>query len=92
MIHTFVPTHVGPSKLDLLLADAPPMTEENKEKVILIIDIARLGKLLGGPPMTPKVFYSAYDCPLHVLQHHQHDLQIEWNTKSYQSSVQGHDF
>lgn len=91
MIHTFVPSNVGPSKLDLILADAPPMTDENKEKVILITDLNRIGKLLSGKTMTPQQFYEAYDSPIDVLQHHQHDLQIAWNSKQYQS-MQGADF
>lgn len=85
----FITHSVGPSKLDLLLADAPDLSEESKEKVILIIDIVRLAKLLGGPPPKPHEFYALYDSPLYHLQQHQHDLQVAWNTKQYNDSVYG---
>lgn len=91
MIHTFVPTHVGPSKLDLLLANAPELSDENKEKVTIITDLIRLYKLMGFT-VTPAGFYNWYEQPLYQLQSSQHDLQIHWNTLQYKSSIQGADF
>lgn len=92
MIHSFIPTTVGPSKLDLLLADAPELSDESKTKVIILTDISRLGKLLSGNPIPPKAFYAAYDAPIEYLEKVQHDLQVELNTLQYRNSVQGHDF
>lgn len=89
MENIFISHSVGPSKLDLLLAEAPDLSDESKEKVILIIDIVRLAKLLGGPPPKPKEFYDLYDSPLYHLQQHQHDLQVAWNTKEYEDRVYG---
>lgn len=83
----YVPTHVGPSRLEEILADAPPMTNENKEKVSIIQDIAKLGKLLGYKNMTPEHFYSIYEMPIPVLEGVQHTMQAEWNTEEYKKRL-----
>lgn len=88
----FVPTHVGPSKLDLLLADAVELDDAQKEKVILLTDIGRLAKLLYTHQLTPKEFYDFYDRPLDELQQYQHDLQTTYNTELYQKSLKDADF
>ena len=88
-----VPNYIGPSKLDLFLADAPELSDEKKEKVGVIQDINRLGLLLGGKPMGVAAFYDAYDnVPLHQLQVVQCDLQVAWNTIQYERRMQGVDF
>jgi len=92
MIHSFIPTTVGPSKLDLLLADAPELSDESKTKVIILMDIDRISKLTTGKPMSPKAFYDGYDCPLEYLERVQHDLQVSLNTAEYRARIQGHDF
>lgn len=91
MENIFITHSVGPSKLDLLLADAPDLSEESKENVTIIIDLIRLYKLMGFT-VTPRGFYKWYDEPLHQLQMMQHNLQIEWNTIQYRNSIQGADF
>jgi hypothetical protein len=94
MITHYVPTTVGPSKLDLILADAPQLSDEKMLKVILITDINRLGKLITGKTLTPKDFYRAYELSVSELEQHQHDIQIGYNTIQYQraAGLQGHDF
>lgn len=82
-------THVGPSKLDLLLAEAPELSDESKTKVIVIIDIIRLGTLMGAKPIKPREFYALYDADLHNLEATQHNLQVEWNTIEYHKRVFG---
>jgi len=79
----YVPTLVGPSRLEEILACAPDMTDENKERVCIITDIARIGKLLGNPPMSPYNFYTLYDMAMPVLEAVQHHAQVEWNTYEY---------
>lgn len=82
----YVPTSVGPTKLELFLAEAPELTDEEKEKVILITDIVRLAKLLGDKAPTTEEFYHMYDQPKYLLEARQHNMQIEWNTKQYHST------
>lgn len=79
----YVPTSVGPSKLELFLAEAPELTDEEKEKVILITDIARLGKLLGYGLPTVDEFYYMFSLSKYMLEAKQHNTQIEWNTKQH---------
>jgi hypothetical protein len=86
-IINYVPTSVGPSRLEEILACAPDMTDENKEKVCIITDIARLGKLLKHPEITPKNFYTLYETPIQVLEAIQHNFQVELNTNLYKQSV-----
>lgn len=86
-ISNYVPTTVEPSKLDQVLAYCPELSDENKEKVILITDIARLGKLLGNPPLRPSNYYILYEMSLPILEAIQHNIQIEWNTVNYKRRV-----
>lgn len=92
MIHTFVPAHVGPSKLDLLLTQLPDICDESKTKVAMLIDINRLTKLMHGKIMSPKAFYEAYDKSVEFLEMIQHNLQVEYNTNQYRNTIQGADF
>lgn len=79
----YVPTSVGPSKLDQILAEAPDMTDENKQRVCIIQDIAKIGRLLGNPPMTTHNFYTLYEMPILILETIQHNAQVELNTYEY---------
>lgn len=86
-ITNYVPTEVGPSKLDQILAEAPEMTDENKERVCIITDIARIGKLMGVKPMSAHNFYALYDMPMPVLEAVQHHAQVELNTWEYNKRI-----
>ena len=86
-IINYVPTSVGPSRLEEILACAPDMTDQNKEKVCIITDIARLNKLLKHPEISVESFYILYDAPAGLLEAIQHTLQVEWNTNLYKQSV-----
>ena len=79
----YVPTSVGPSRLEEILACAPDMTDENKEKVCIITDISKIGTLLGNPPMSTLNFYTMYEMPLPILEAVQHAAQAELNTFEY---------
>jgi len=78
---------VVPSKLDQVLSYCNELSDELKEKVILITDIARLGKLLGNPPMSAKNFDVLMEMPIPILEAVQHNIQIEWNTQNYRRRV-----
>ncbi len=88
----YVPTFVGPSKLDQVLAYCTNLSDESRIKVTIIEDIARLYRLLESPPLTPHNFYALYDMDESMLSAIQHNAQIEWNTKQYRSTIQGADF
>lgn len=83
----FVPTKVGPTKLEIVLSWCVKLSDESKQKVCIIQDIAKLGKLLGHPPMSSHNFYTLYEMPIHILEAAQHHAQIEYNTKKYRSSL-----
>lgn len=83
MEKNYVPTTVDQSKLDLLLADAPELSDENKTKVILIINIEKVDRLLGSKPMSPKSFFNLYDTPIEYLKETQYNLQAMLNEKRY---------
>ena len=88
-----VPTHVGPSKLEVTLSYCKELDDENKQRVILITDINKLIKLLGGKPIAPELFYVMYDYPIYTLEMLQYHHQVAWNTEQYKSSIiQGSDF
>ena len=78
---------VVPSKLDQVLSYCNELNDELKEKVILITDIARLGRLLGNPLMSAKNFDTLMDMPVPILEAIQHNIQIEWNTQNYKRRV-----
>jgi hypothetical protein len=88
----YVPTFVGPSKLDQVLSYCTELSDESKTKVAMIEDIAKLYKLIGSPPLSPANFYALYDMHESILSAIQHNAQIEWNTLQYRSSIQGADF
>lgn len=82
-ITNYVSTSAGPSRLEEILADAPDMTDENKQRVCIIQDIAKIGRLLGNPPMTTHNFYTLYEMPIPILEAVQHNAQVELNTYEY---------
>jgi hypothetical protein len=92
----FIPSNVGPSKLDLLIAQLhpQPLEGESATKLDIIVDVIRIGKLLGHPVPTPKEFYALYDASLGYLEALQHQAQVDYNTRVYHrsSSIQGADF
>ena len=79
-ITQYVPTMVGPTKLEQVLAYCVALSDESKEKVCLIQDIAKLGKMLGHPPMTAENFYNMYEMPVAIIESVQHSIQVEYNT------------
>jgi len=79
-ITQYVPTMVGPTKLEQVLAYCIALSDESKEKVCIIQDIAKLGKMLGHKPMTPENFYAMYEMPVSILESVQHSVQVEYNT------------
>lgn len=79
----FVPKYVAPSKLDKVLAYCTELSDENKQKVIIIQDIAKLGKLLEYPQLSSQSFYQLYELPTVVLEATLHNIQIDYNTKRY---------
>lgn len=72
----FVSHSVGPSKLDLLLAEAPQLTDIGREKVCLIIDIAKCRKLLGQKALTGRQFTILYDSTRMELQQWLGNLEL----------------
>lgn len=95
-ITCYVPTSVGPTKLDQVLAYCVDLVDDSKEKVCIIQDIAKLGKMLGHKPMTPENFYTMYEMPAGILAAVHHNVQVEWNTaqyhNGYKTPVQGEEF
>jgi ribosomal protein L7Ae-like RNA K-turn-binding protein len=85
----YVPTHVGPSRLEQALAEAPELSDESKTKVCIIEDMARLGKLMEYQPIDPETFDKLYDMSLGMLEACQHNMQIKWNTRQYHERVFG---
>jgi len=90
--HYYVPTFVGPSKLEHVLSYCTELSDDSKTKVSIIEDIAKLYKLMGSPALSPANFYALYDLHESFLSAIQHNAQIELNTMQYRSSIQGHDF
>jgi hypothetical protein len=94
-ITQYVPTIVGPTKLEQVLAYCYELSDESKEKVCIIQDIAKLGKLIGHAPMSPENFYTMYEMPVSILEAVHHNVQVEWNTAQYHNGytpIQGQDF
>lgn len=89
LLKKFVPKFVAPSKLDQVLAYCPDLCDESKQKVCIITDIAKLGRLLENPPLTPHNFYHLYDMSIVVLEAVQHNLQVDLNTREYKARVFG---
>lgn len=65
------------------LAGTPELSDENKERVCIIEDIAKIRQLFGSKPLTAEQFYGFYDMPINMLQSIQHYIQVEWNTVQY---------
>jgi hypothetical protein len=83
----YAPTDVGPSKLDEVLAYCVELDNVSKEKVCLIQDLTRLGKLLEYPPLSTHNFDHLYSLAIPVLEGLQLKFQVEWNTLEYQKRV-----
>ena len=79
-ITQYVPTMVGPTKLEQVLAYCIALSDESKEKVCIIQDIVKIGKMLGHPPIAPQQFYDMYEMPVGILERVQHSIQVEYNT------------
>ena len=60
---------------------------EDKERVCIITDLARLGKLLGCEPLTTEQFDHLMSLKISVLEMLQIDAQVAYNTKSYWQRV-----
>jgi hypothetical protein len=84
----FVPTSVGPTKLELALAECKDLSDESKTKVCLIQDIVKIGKLLGVGIPSPEQFNWLYDQSISMLEAIQHNAQIEWNTRDYHNRME----
>jgi len=82
-----IPTTIEITGLDQALAGTPELSDENKKRVCIIEDIARLRKLLGAKPLTPEQFYMLYDMHFTILESIQHNIQVEWNTVEYYSRI-----
>ena len=82
-IINYVPKYIGPTKLDQVLAYCPELSNVNKEKVCVIADIAKLGKLLEMTPICTKTFDEMYEKDIPVLEGVQQALQAQWNTVQY---------
>lgn len=85
----YVPTSVGPSKLELqqALAAAPDLSDESRQKVCIIEDMARLSKLMEYKPIDHQTFDTLYDMSLGMLEACQHNMQIKWNTRDYHTRM-----
>ena len=90
-ILNFIPTEVGPSKLDQVLAYCPELCDESKTKLCIIQDIIKVGKALGKNLPTPLEFYHMYDLSLSMLERIQHDVQVVLNTERYHNRLSPYD-
>ena len=89
----YVPTAVGPTKLQVAMSYAVEIGDVGKEKCCIITDIAKLLKLMEKPAITPEQFFAMYDTwTAYQLVIHQRDLQNEWNAKTQPQPLQGQDF
>jgi hypothetical protein len=86
-ITNYVPTSLGPSKLAQVLAYCNKLDDESKQRVCIIEDIAKIGRLLGNPPISTENFYTLYDMPIPVLEAVQHHAQAELNTYEYKMKL-----
>lgn len=74
----------APSKLDSVLAYCVELSDENKHKVCLIQDIARIRRLMQFEPMSPKVFEAYYTADTLQLEIVVYALTVELNTYMYE--------
>ena len=79
----YVPTDVGPTKLDEILAECPELSDESKEKLCIIQDIIKIAKALDKAPPTPWEFYYMYELSIPMLESLQHASQVSLNTERY---------
>lgn len=86
-ITNYVPKTIGPSKLDKVLSYCVTLSDEGKEKVCIITDIARIGKALMNPPMSAENFYELYEMNIQILMAVQQAAQAELNTALYHRRV-----
>jgi len=75
------------TKLDQVLAYCNNLDNENKEKVCIIQNIAKIGKSLGNPSMSLDNFELLFEMPIHILEHVEHAAQIELNTYLYKQKL-----
>jgi hypothetical protein len=89
----YVPTAVGPTKLQVAMSYAVELDNIGKEKVCLITDIVKLLKLMGGKTPTTEEFYAMYEnWSVYQLEVKQQELQVEWNSQVHSQPLQGQDF
>lgn len=87
---TTIPETIEIAGLHNALTGTPELSDENKERVCIIEDLARLRKLLGIKPFTTEQFYLLYDMSLSMLEAIQYNWQIEWNTVEYHKRLLNH--
>jgi ribosomal protein S19E (S16A) len=83
----YVPISIGPTKLELALAQAPELNDESNTKVCIIQDIVKIAKTLGVKPPAPEQFDWLYDQSISMLEAIQHSGQVELNTLLYKQRV-----
>lgn len=63
------------------------LSDEDKERVCIITDLAKLGKLLELAPLTTEEFDHLMSQKISVLELMQLEAQVVYNTKSYWDRV-----
>ena len=63
------------------------LSDEDKERVCIITDLARVARLLGYDPFTAEEFDKLMSLKISVLEMLQLDAQVAYNTKSYWDRV-----
>lgn len=89
----YVPTAVGPTKLERTLEYCVQLDNVGKEKVCAIQDIAKALKLLNYKPMDVERFYTLYEeWSMYQLTVYQIELTNEVRSRSFSQPIQGADF
>ena len=83
----YVPTSVGPTKLELALAQCSDLSDEAKTKICLIQDIVKIAKLMNISSPTAEHFDYMYDQSVSALEDMQYNAQIEFNTWRYRNNI-----
>jgi hypothetical protein len=83
----YIPTIVGPSKLDQVLSYCNELSDEDKEKVTILTDLARMMKAMNYPPIKPESFYNLYESPLYILTATQMSVTVDYNSFMYAQRV-----
>lgn len=92
-ITNYVPTAVGPTKLEKTLGFCTQLDDVGKEKVCVIQDIAKLLKLLNHKPIDTERFYAMYEVwSMYQLTVYQMELTNEVRSRSFSQPIQGADF